>query len=229
MLVKKTNGTARNFADDAKGRGYVMGGSAAAGASAAVGTIVAGLCRISPATCQQLLVDAAEGVMAEYTGGHALHVVGGAAVGAAAAGKADDVVRETESVVTLIRQGASASSHTGKGIAGFNYGMTGDEIMLINSKFGGQIACNDISTLMANASNYNGLYNKSASIIRDIAGGHMFDNGNKRAAVEVFEQLVIKNKVDAPSRDPVWSVADRVAQGELRSTDEMSSALRGLK
>lgn len=31
-------------------------------------------------------------------------------------------------------------------------------------------------------------------MIRDIAGGHLFDNGNKRTAVEVVEQLIIKKR-----------------------------------
>jgi filamentous hemagglutinin len=37
-------------------------------------------------------------------------------------------------------------------------------------------------------------------MIRDIAGGHLFDNGNKRTAVEVVEQLIIKKRRGWPAK-----------------------------
>lgn len=82
---------------------------------------------------------------------------------------------------------------------------------------------------MENAARYDGFYNKSASIIRDIAGAHLFNNGNKRTAVEVVEQLIIRNGVDGPPKELVWSVVDRVATGGLTNVLDISKALRGLK
>jgi len=40
----------------------------------------------------------------------------------------------------------------------------------------------DISTVIANASYREVGFNQAASVIRDIAGGHLFENGNKRTA-----------------------------------------------
>lgn len=54
-------------------------------------------------------------------------------------------------------------------------------------------------------------------MIRDIAGGQLFDNGNKQTAVEVFEQLIIKNGVDGPLKRIIWNVVDKVATGHIRS------------
>ncbi|WLH85024.1 hypothetical protein [Pseudomonas sp. FP2338] len=65
-------------------------------------------------------------------------------------------------------------------------------------------------------------------MIRDIAGGHLFDNGNKRTAVEVVEQLIIKNGVDGPPKQIIWNVVDKVTTGKLTNVQDISKALRGL-
>ncbi|WP_057429488.1 hypothetical protein [Pseudomonas syringae group genomosp. 3] len=65
-------------------------------------------------------------------------------------------------------------------------------------------------------------------MIRDIAGGHLFDNGNKRTAVEVVEQLVIRNGVDGPPKQVIWNVVDKVATGKLTNFQDISKAIRGL-
>ncbi|MEE4918425.1 hypothetical protein V2K23_03305 [Pseudomonas alliivorans] len=65
-------------------------------------------------------------------------------------------------------------------------------------------------------------------MIRDIAGGHLFDNGNRRTAVEVVEQLIIKNGVDGPPKKIIWNVVDKVATGKLTNVQDISKALGGL-
>ncbi|MBP0949419.1 hypothetical protein V2K62_26095 [Pseudomonas alliivorans] len=65
-------------------------------------------------------------------------------------------------------------------------------------------------------------------MIRDIAGGHLFDNGNRRTAVEVVEQLIIKNGVDGPPKQIIWNVVDKVATGKLTNVQDISKALGGL-
>lgn len=37
-------------------------------------------------------------------------------------------------------------------------------------------------------------------MISNIAGGHLFDKGNKRTAVEVVEQLIIKKRRGWPAK-----------------------------
>ncbi|MCS3748619.1 hypothetical protein FHY18_004256 [Xanthomonas arboricola] len=113
--------------------------------------------------------------------------------------------------------------------AGFKVGIDANEIASINSSFGGSISYRDVDTALKNANNYDGFYNKTASIIRDIAGGHLFDNGNKRTAVEVVERLIARNQVDGPPNEVVRSVVRRIANGELKNVDDISKALRGMK
>ncbi|WP_411572767.1 MULTISPECIES: Fic family protein [Streptomyces] len=81
---------------------------------------------------------------------------------------------------------------------------------------------------MINASRYNSFWDKSAVVIRDIAGSHMFNNGNKRTAQAVVEQLMERNGVTSgPTSQDLRSVIDRVGKGQLHSIDDISSALRG--
>ncbi|MBU3059585.1 hypothetical protein, partial [Pseudomonas indica] len=114
------------------------------------------------------------------------------------------------------------------GVGGFKVGLGADDIVSINSKFGGSISFREVDTVIANAANYDGFYNKAASMIRDIAGGHLFDNGNKRTAVEVVEQLIVRNGVDGPPKQVIWNVVDKVSTGKLNSVQDISKALRGL-
>lgn len=125
--------------------------------------------------------------------------------------------------------GHDSSANKGGDSTGFSKGISADEISEINQKFGGSISFRDVDTVLSNAASYDGFYEKSASIIRDIAGGHLFDNGNKRTAVEVVEALIQRNSVDGPPAGQIWSVVDRVAIGQLRDVKDISQALRGLK
>lgn len=65
-------------------------------------------------------------------------------------------------------------------------------------------------------------------MVRDISGGHLIDNGNKRTAAEVVVRLIIKNGVEGQPKQMVWSVLDKVATGKLTNVQDISKALRGL-
>ncbi|WP_232449889.1 two-partner secretion domain-containing protein [Burkholderia ubonensis] len=135
---------------------------------------------------------------------------------------------------TPILSSGSSSDRDGTAVkggdsAGFAKGISLGEISDINQKFGGSISFRDVDNVLINAANYDGFYDKSASIIRDIAGGHLFDNGNKRTAVEVVETLIQRNSIDGPPTSQIWSVVDKVATGQLRDVKDISKALRGLK
>jgi hypothetical protein len=54
---------------------------------------------------------------------------------------------------------------------GFAYGITAEEISAINRQFGGVTTLTgDVSTNLANAARREGLWNKVATIVHDIAG-----------------------------------------------------------
>ncbi|GAT85227.1 hypothetical protein STXM2123_5928 [Streptomyces sp. F-3] len=112
---------------------------------------------------------------------------------------------------------------------GFKAGVTPDEITDINRGFGGEtLLSGSPANTMANASRYNSFWDKSAVVIRDIAGSHMFNNGNKRTAQAVVEELMRRNRVTSgPTSADLRSVIDRVGKGQLHDVSDISAALRG--
>ena len=117
----------------------------------------------------------------------------------------------------------------GCGVGGFKVGVTPDEITEINRGFGGEtLLSGSPENTMINASRYNSFWDKSAVVIRDIAGSHMFNNGNKRTAQTVVEQLMERNGITSgPTSEDLRSVIDRVGKGQLHDIGDISSALRG--
>jgi death-on-curing family protein len=112
---------------------------------------------------------------------------------------------------------------------GFAHGITPDEINAINRKFGGTTALTgDVSSSLANAARREGFWNKAATLVRDIAGGHKFNDGNKRTAQAVVEELMKRNGITTGvSAEEMKRVIQRVATGELREIDDIAKALRG--
>ncbi|MCH0566508.1 MULTISPECIES: Fic family protein [unclassified Streptomyces] len=112
---------------------------------------------------------------------------------------------------------------------GFKVGVSPDEIADINRGFGGEtLLSGSPANTMANASRYSSFWDKSAVVIRDIAGSHMFNNGNKRTAQAVVEQLMQRNNVTSgPTSADLRSVIDRVGKGQLHDVSDISAALRG--
>ena len=141
--------------------------------------------------------------------------------GAKGLAKAGDIADFGEASLKVLRQSDS--------LGGFAKGISIDEITAINKQFSsGATLTGDVSTVLANAANRDGFYNKSASIIRDIAGGHLFENGNKRTAQAVVESLMQRNAIrSGPSSAQLRSIVNQVGKGNLKNVDDISTALRG--
>ena len=118
-------------------------------------------------------------------------------------------------------------------LGGFAKGISAKEIESINKSIGNSAgAYRDVSTALFNASQRSGFYNKAASLIRDIAGGHMFKDGNKRTAQMVVQTLMERNGITGgPNADQLRGIVNRVADStrkdHLSSIDQISSALKG--
>ncbi|WP_433832294.1 polymorphic toxin-type HINT domain-containing protein [Actinoplanes sp. CA-015351] len=114
-------------------------------------------------------------------------------------------------------------------ISGFKTGISADEVDDINRSFGGDFLVNgSFDNTLINVGRYNSFWDKLAVVIRDIAGGHMYDNGNKRTAQAVAEQLLQRNNiVSGPTSAELRDVIDRVGKGQLSSVEDISAALRG--
>jgi RHS repeat-associated protein len=118
---------------------------------------------------------------------------------------------------------------------GFNVGIDSDEIAKINRGFnedGQTLLHGSPQNAMINASRYGSFWEKSAVVIRDIAGGHMYNNGNKRTAHAVVSELMSRNGVTSgPTSDELWSVIARVSdpgkKGHTMDIGQIASMLRG--
>ncbi|AZS51506.1 hypothetical protein DM558_12325 [Entomomonas moraniae] len=104
-----------------------------------------------------------------------------------------------------------------------------DEIININKSFGGSTTLTGhVDTVLANMSYQEGFFDKAAVAIRDIAGSHLFDNGNKRTAQVVVEQLAKKNNINLTEQQ-IRRVVDAVGTGELKKIEDISKALQNGK
>lgn len=113
--------------------------------------------------------------------------------------------------------------------SGIKNSISADEVDAINRSFGGltKYSGSPGNTLIS-ASYYNSFWGKTAVIIRDIAGGHMYNNGNKRTAQAVVERILERNNiVSGPTSAELRSIIDRVAKGQLADVEEIAAALRG--
>jgi hypothetical protein len=112
---------------------------------------------------------------------------------------------------------------------GFARGITAEEITAINRQLGGATTLTgDVSTVLANAARREGFWNKAATIVRDIAGRHMFNDANKRTTQAVVEELMRRNGITSGvSSDQMRRVIQQVASGELREVGDIARALRG--
>jgi prophage maintenance system killer protein len=85
---------------------------------------------------------------------------------------------------------------------------------------------------LANADRYGSFWEKSAVMIRDIAGAHMFDNGNKRTAHATVTALMERNNIlNAPSSERLWyvvaAVGNKNRSEHTMDIGKIASMLRG--
>lgn len=111
--------------------------------------------------------------------------------------------------------------------------VSSDEVTAANQSFGGSSLRPGATTpenAMINAGRFHGFHRKAASLIRNIAGDHMFDDGNKRTAHWVVSELMARSGViSGPTSEGLWSVIMRVSKpgGSSMEIDEIASLLRG--
>jgi RHS repeat-associated protein len=100
--------------------------------------------------------------------------------------------------------------------------ITAEEIVSINRSFGGtSVLSGQVDTIITNMSYRKGTIEQAASAIRDIAGGHKFDNGNKRTALAVAERLM-----GADQSGKIQGAVGAAATGDLKTVEEISDAIK---
>jgi hypothetical protein len=129
------------------------------------------------------------------------------------------------------RQAAGFTRHARNApeLGGFKSGISADEITALNRQFGGVTTITGHpSSALAAASRHQGFWMKTAAIVREIAGRHMFNDANKRTAAAVVNELTRRNQVfTGVQGSALRDVIHRVATGQLRTVEEIAVALRG--
>ncbi len=109
---------------------------------------------------------------------------------------------------------------------GYKVGITAEDIRNINKEFGGIFEYGSPEAAIEAAQRREGFWNKTA--VRNIVGGHMFDNGNKRTAFTVVEMLMDRNNIfTGASSSDIRDTINLVARGRLRNVEEIARRLRG--
>ena len=108
-------------------------------------------------------------------------------------------------------------------------GVSADELRAINRSFGGTSQINStIESVYQSASYVQGFWEKVAMVVRSIAGGHLFDNGNKRTAFEAVKLFRQRNNIFTGTFDPQLRETVRlVAIHVLTDVNEIAKSLRG--
>ncbi len=157
-------------------------------------------------------------------------MLGNISPGGLAAGGVKKVVKETvEEVVESGVKNRGIRAAQKEILGGFANGISADEIRAINKSLGGSIELTgDASSIIAAASRHDGFWNKTAAMVREIAGRHMFNDANKRTAQAVVETLAKRNNVSTGVSPPqMRKIINRVATGELTDVSGIAKALRG--
>ncbi|ALR31279.1 hypothetical protein ATE47_12430 [Chryseobacterium sp. IHB B 17019] len=102
-----------------------------------------------------------------------------------------------------------------------------DDMVAINKTTdGGGVLLNSTpTTAISSAMYYETAAEQSASIFKSIAHGHMFENGNKRTAVAIFEKLAKEAGIQTVSRQEMLDVATQVAKGKMTDVSEIAKSL----
>jgi prophage maintenance system killer protein len=107
--------------------------------------------------------------------------------------------------------------------------VTADELRAINRSFGGARQMNStVEAVFQSALYVQSFWVKVAIVVRSIAGGHLFDNGNKRTAFEAVKLFRKRNEVVTGTLD--WQLRETVrlvATHVLEDVEQIARSLRG--
>jgi prophage maintenance system killer protein len=86
----------------------------------------------------------------------------------------------------------------------------------------------NVDTVLTSANYAESFWQKVATVVRSIAGGHLFDNGNKRTAFEAVKLFKSRNHIVTGTNDTQLRETVRlVTLHELTEIDEIARSLRG--
>lgn len=109
-------------------------------------------------------------------------------------------------------------------------GVTADELRALNRSFGGAKQMNStVEAVFQSALYVPSFWEKVSIVVRSIAGGHLFDNGNKRTAFEAVKLFRNRNHIFTGTPDPQLRETVRlVATHILTDIPQIARSLKGI-
>jgi RHS repeat-associated protein len=120
--------------------------------------------------------------------------------------------------------------NTDGALCGIKVPVSSDEILAANQMFGPNAVYGSPYHALINAGRQGGFWPKVASLIRNIAGDHMFEDANHRTAYWVVTELMERNGiVSGPTSDELWAIISAVSKpgGSSLSIETITAMLRG--
>ncbi len=108
-------------------------------------------------------------------------------------------------------------------------GVSAEELRAINRSFGGTKQLNStVESVFQSALYVPSFWEKVAIVVRSVAGGHLFDNGNKRTAFEAVKLFRKRNQISTGTPDPELRETVRlVALHMLSDVQHIAKSLKG--
>ena len=108
-------------------------------------------------------------------------------------------------------------------------GVTADELRAINRSFGGTKQLNStVESVFQSALYLPSFWEQVATVVRSVAGGHLFDNGNKRTAFEAVKLFRKRNQIFTGTADhQVRETVRLVATHILSDVQHIAKSLKG--
>ncbi len=105
-----------------------------------------------------------------------------------------------------------------------------DEIITLNKKYSnGSLLSGSPESAINTASYYDDIADQGSSIFKTIIQNHMFENGNKRTAVDFLKSFAEKNSINIRlSSDELLDLATKIANKEVSEVSEITKLIRGL-
>jgi hypothetical protein len=152
---------------------------------------------------------------------------GGGGVGGKLAGTA---VKEATGAAAVKAAAKTALARGAAEGGGFASGITGAEIDAIALEYGAEPFLGKGADAVAAAARGSGFWTRTGGLVRRLVGGHIYNDANKRTALQVIKTLMERNKiVTGVSETEMEDILLRVAKGELDNVEEIGRLLGGVK
>ncbi len=158
------------------------------------------------------------------------YVVGGALIGAGAGLLYEAVFAYYSTTTSFVVAGELGAGGVTAGSTGYdilnNSSVLTQEIVDINSTYGGFEYNGTVSSVVHSATYYSDPYDQVGAIMNGIVNNHLFFDGNKKTAFDTYFLLQERMNLSPKGVNEVWGVINDIGKGVIDYATEIASRLR---